>query len=420
MLTILSVLIGNDVRGNAENNELRELAYMVRHIAILGSTGSIGRNALRVIDALGPQYQIVALSAHSNAELLAAQARRYKPEFVAVTNADYAEQLAELVSDLDVEILAGPDALIEIAQLQEVDIVLTAVVGAAGLPAVLAAARCGKQLAIANKEPFVIAGELLRKEAKENGGTILPVDSEHSAIFQAMQSGRREEVNKIILTASGGPFRRASAEDIRNVTLEQALSHPVWDMGPKITVDSATMMNKAFEIIEARWLFDMPVEKIQVLIHPESIVHSLVEFVDGSVIAQLGTPDMCLPIQYALTYPARVAGIAKHLRLEEIRKLTFERPDLETFRALSLGYEVARTGGTAAAVFNAANEAAVQEFLAGRIKFVNIVELVEHCLSKHDVKTNVSLEELLEADAWARREARAGVKCKVKNAKGNS
>ncbi len=420
MLTILSVLIGNDVRGNAKNNELRELEYMVRHIAILGSTGSIGRNALRVIDALGPQYAIVALSAHSNTELLAAQARRYKPEFVAITNADYAEQLAELVSDLDVEILAGPDALIEIAQLQEVDIVLAAVVGAAGLPAVLAAARCGKQLAIANKEPFVIAGELLGKEAKRNGGTILPVDSEHSAIFQAMQSGRREEVNKIILTASGGPFRQASAEDIRNVTLEQALAHPVWDMGPKITVDSATMMNKAFEIIEARWLFDMPVEKIQVLIHPESIVHSLVEFVDGSVIAQLGTPDMCLPIQYALTYPARVAGIAKHLRLEEIRKLTFERPDLETFRALSLGYEVARTGGTAAAVFNAANEAAVQEFLAGRIKFVNIVKLVEHCLSKHDVKTNVSLEELLEADAWARREARAGIKCKAKNAKRNS
>jgi len=331
------VLARDDVKGSAKNNELQELEYMVRHIAILGSTGSIGRNALRVIDALGPQYAIVALSAHSNVELLAAQARRYKPAFVAITNADYAEQLAELVSDLDVEILAGPDGLIEIAQLQEVDIVLAAVVGAAGLPAVLAAARCGKQLAIANKEPFVIAGELLGKEAKENGGTILPVDSEHSAIFQAMQSGRREEVNKIILTASGGPFRQASAEDIRNVTLEQALAHPVWDMGPKITVDSATMMNKAFEIIEARWLFDMPVEKIQVLIHPESIVHSLVEFVDGSVIAQLGTPDMCLPIQYALTYPARVAGIAKHLRLEEIRKLTFERPDWETFRALSLG-----------------------------------------------------------------------------------
>jgi 1-deoxy-D-xylulose-5-phosphate reductoisomerase len=380
------------------------LVFMVKQIAILGSTGSIGKNALRVIDALGPQYKVAALSAHSNIQLLAEQARRYKPGFVAVTNVDYAEQLGELLSDLDVEILAGPDSLIEIAQFEGVDIILTAVVGAAGLPAVLAAGRKGKRLAIANKEPLVIAGELLRKVTNQNGGIILPVDSEHSAIFQAMQSGSREEVNKIILTASGGPFRKATAEDIQNVTLEQTLSHPVWDMGPKITVDSATMMNKAFEIIEARWLFDMPVNKIEVLIHPESIVHSLVEFVDGSVIAQLGEPDMCLPIQYALTYPARVAGIARELRLEEVGKLTFERPNLETFRALSLAYEVARTGGTAAVVLNAANEAAVDEFLAGRIKFVNIVELIEHCLNKHSVKTTVSLEELLEADAWARRE----------------
>jgi 1-deoxy-D-xylulose-5-phosphate reductoisomerase len=377
---------------------------VVKQIAILGSTGSIGKNALRVIDALGPQYQIVALSAHSNVQLLTEQARRYKPGFVAITNTDYAEQLGELLGDLDVEILAGPDSLVEIAELEEADIILTAVVGAAGLPAVLAAGRKGKRLAIANKEPLVIAGELLRRETEKNGATILPVDSEHSAVFQAMQSGSREQVKKIILTGSGGPFREVAAEDIRNVTLEQALSHPVWDMGPKITVDSATMMNKAFEIIEARWLFDMPVERIEILIHPESIVHSLVEFVDGSIIAQLGEPDMCLPIQYALTYPERVAGIARDLRLEEIGKLTFERPNLETFRALSLGYEVARTGGTAAVVFNAANEAAVEEFLAGRIKFVNIVELIEHCLNKHNVKTTVSLEELLEADAWARRE----------------
>jgi 1-deoxy-D-xylulose-5-phosphate reductoisomerase len=377
---------------------------VVKQIAILGSTGSIGKNALRVIDALGPHYQIVALSAHSNVQLLAEQARRHKPGFVAVTNTDYAKQLGELLGDLDVEILAGPNSLIEIAELEEVDIVLAAVVGAAGLPAVLAAARKGKRLAIANKEPLVIAGELLRIETEKNGAIVLPVDSEHSAVFQAMRSGTHEQVNRIILTGSGGPFREATAEDIRNVTLEQALSHPVWDMGPKITVDSATMMNKAFEIIEARWLFDMPVEKIEVLIHPESIVHSLVEFVDGSMIAQLGEPDMCLPIQYALTYPERVAGIARELRLEETGKLTFERPNMETFRALSLGYEVARTGGTAAVVFNAANEAAVEEFLAGRVKFVNIVELIEHCLNKHNVKITVSLEELLEADAWARRE----------------
>ncbi len=381
---------------------------MAKRIAILGSTGSIGKNALRVIEALGEGYEVVGLSAHSSYELLAEQARRYKPRVIAITNADYFEQLSDLIGNLDVKVLAGPEGLIEIAELADVDIVLTAIVGAAGLPAVLAAAQKGKTLAIANKEPLVIAGELLTRAAKENGCTILPVDSEHSAIFQAMQAGSREEVSKIILTSSGGPFRKMSPEDIENVTLEEALSHPVWDMGPKITVDSATMMNKALEVIEAHWLFGIAVEKIEVLIHPESIVHSLVEFVDGSVMAQLGRPDMCLPIQYALTYPARVAGIAKHLQFEKIGKLTFERPNLETFRALSLGFDVARTGGTAAVVFNAANEAAVQEFLAGRIKFVSIVELIEHCLNKHSVKTNVSLEELLKADVWARREV---IKC---------
>ena len=390
---------------------------MVKKIAILGSTGSIGRNALRVIDALGPRYQVSALSAHSNVRLLAEQAMQYKPKVIAVTNPDYDKELRELIGDSDIEIIPGPDGLIEIAQLEEVDIVLTAIVGSAGLPAVLAAARSGKQLAIANKEPLVIAGELLMKEAKDNGSTVLPVDSEHSAIFQAMQSGKREEVNKIILTASGGPFRQASVEDIKNVSLEQALSHPVWDMGPKITIDSATMMNKAFEVIEARWLFDMPAEKIDVLIHPESIVHSLVEFVDGSVIAQLGEPDMCLPIQYALTYPARVAGITKPLWLDRIGNLTFETPNLEVFRALALGFEVARIGGTAAVVFNAANEAAVEEFLAGRINFVTIIELIENCLDKHNVKKCVTLEELLEADSWARREVARSLKHRTESAK---
>lgn len=378
--------------------------FVVKQIAILGSTGSIGKNALEVIDALGPGYQVVGLSAHTSVQLLADQARRYRPRFIAVTDADYAQQLGELVAGLDVEILVGPQGLVEIAELDQVDVVLAAVVGAAGLPALLAAARKGKRLAIANKEPLVIAGELLTEETEKHGGIILPVDSEHSAVFQAMQSGTREEVKRIILTASGGPFRQATAEELQDVTLEQALSHPVWNMGPKITVDSATMMNKAFEIIEARWLFDMPVDKVEVLIHPESIIHSLVEFVDGSTIAQLGEPDMCLPIQYALTYPARVAGITKELRLEEIGTLTFAKPDFRTFRALSLAYQVARAGGTAPVVFNAANEAAVDEFLAGRIKFVSIVEFIEHCLDKHSIKTKVSLEELLEADAWARRE----------------
>jgi 1-deoxy-D-xylulose-5-phosphate reductoisomerase len=377
---------------------------VTKKIAILGSTGSIGKNALRVVDSLGPEYKIASLSAHSSVELLAEQARLYKPEFVAITNPDYTGQLSELLGDLDIEILSGPDGLIKIVEFPQVDIVLTAVVGAAGLHAVLAAGRKGKRLAIANKEPLVIAGELLRKETTNSGGVILPVDSEHSAVFQAMQSGSKEQVNKIILTASGGPFRQADPDDLRDVTLEQALAHPVWDMGPKITIDSATMMNKAFEIIEARWLFDMPVEKIEVLIHPESIIHSIVEFVDGSMIAQLGQPDMCLPIQYALTYPQRVTGIAKALRLEDIGTLNFEKPNLKTFRALTLGYEVARTGGTAPVVFNAANEAAVEEFLAGRIKFVNIVEIIENCLNRHNVKTATCIEDVLEADAWARRE----------------
>jgi 1-deoxy-D-xylulose-5-phosphate reductoisomerase len=375
-----------------------------KRIAILGSTGSIGRNALRVIDALGAGYEVVALSGHSNVELLARQARKYRPKYVAVTNGDYVGGLGELVGDLGIEILAGPDALTEIAELDEVEVVLSAIVGAAGLPALLAAAEKGKTLAIANKEPLIIAGELLTGTAKENGGLILPVDSEHSAIFQAMQAGSHEEVRKVILTASGGPFRTATIEEIQDVTLEQALSHPTWDMGPKVTIDSATMANKAFEVIETRWLFDMPMEKIDVLVHPESIVHSLVEFVDGSLIAQLGLPDMCLPIQYALTYPERVEGIAKCLRLEEIGKLTFEKPDLEKFGALALGFEVGRVGGSAPVVFNAANEVAVEEFLAGRIKFVTIVELIEHCVNKHDVKRRVSLEEIYEADAWARRE----------------
>ena len=372
----------------------------------MGSTGSIGRNALRVIEALGPEYQVIGLSAHNSVELLARQTRQYKPRFVAVTNEDSVAKFRSLVAGLDVGILTGPDSLTELAQAEGVDTVLTAVVGAAGLPSALAAAQCGKRLAIANKEPLAMAGELLTQVAKEHGSVLLPVDSEHSAVFQALQSGSAREVQRILLTGSGGPFRGASLDDLQEVTVEQALNHPVWNMGPKITIDSATMMNKALEIIEARWLFDVPIDRIEVLIHPESIVHSLVEFVDGSVVAQLGEPDMCLPIQYALTYPQRVPGIAKRLHLEEIGELHFERPDPRTFRALSLAYEVGRTGGTAAAVFNAANEAAVEEFLAGEIKFLQIMELVEYCLSKHNVKRTACLEELLEADAWARREAR--------------
>ncbi len=390
---------------------------MSQGIAILGSTGSIGRNTLRVIDALGPEYRVVGLSAHSNVELLAQQARRYRPRFAAVTDGGSSAKFRAMMNGLDLEIFSGQDSLMRLVQHDEVDTVLTAVVGAAGLPSALAAAKAGKRLAIANKEPLVMAGELLTRTARDNGSVLLPVDSEHSAVFQALQSGSAPEVRRILLTSSGGPFRGATLDELQDVTREQALAHPVWNMGPKITIDSATMMNKALEVIEARWLFDVPVDRIEVLIHPESIVHSLVEFVDGSVIAQLGEPDMCLPIQYALTYPRRVAGISKRLWLEKIGLLHFERPNPETFRALSLAYEVARAGGTAAAVFNAANEAAVEEFLAGRIAFLQIMEVVESCLNQHDVRHTMCLEELLEADAWARREVKARLRQTVRRAK---
>ncbi len=375
---------------------------MMKRIAILGSTGSIGKNALRVIDALGPNYQVEALSAHTNARLLAEQARAYGPKIVALTDTNQAEQLKDQLDGLDIEILIGPDSLTDIVQRDTIDTVLTAIVGAAGLPSVLAAARQGKQLAIANKEPLVMAGELLTDTARIYGASILPVDSEHSAIFQALQAGKPEHVQRIILTGSGGPFRTATAKDLQNVTLKQALNHPVWNMGPKITIDSATMMNKALEIIEAHWLFRIPVSQIEVLIHPESIIHSLVEFIDGSVIAQMGHPDMCLPIQYALTYPERLKGIAKHLRLEELGQLTFESPNLNNFRALYLAYEVVKTGGTTPAVFNGANEAAVTAFMNGLIGFTQIIELVEDCLNAHDNKQVSSLEELMLADHWAR------------------
>ncbi|MFC1675676.1 1-deoxy-D-xylulose-5-phosphate reductoisomerase [Planctomycetota bacterium] len=382
---------------------------MPKRIAILGSTGSVGKQALQVIDALGPEYQVVALTANSNTDLLARQAKKYKPKVVGLTDDSVLSKLTDTLGNLQVEVLTGPDSLVQIAQLDDADLILTAVVGAAGLPAVLAAAEKAKTIAIANKEPLAIAGELLMDAARRNNAEILPVDSEHSAIFQALQAGRKQDVRKIILTSSGGPFRKVSAEDIENVTIEQALAHPVWSMGPKITIDSATMMNKAIEVIEAHWLFDIGVDDIEVLIHPESIVHSLVEFVDGSVIAQLGTPDMSMPIQYALTYPARAVGIAKHLKLDELGKLTFAKPNLQVFKALTLGFEVARAGGTAPVVFNAANEVAVEHFLAGRIKFAAIVELIEACLDKHDIKAITSLEELLEADTWAREQVQKSI-----------
>jgi 1-deoxy-D-xylulose-5-phosphate reductoisomerase len=361
-------------------------------------------NAMEDRQATPDRFEVVALSGHSNIKLLAEQVRLYKPKYVAVSDPDCVEEFRGMIKGQDIKVLTGAEGLTEIAEFDEVDTVLAAVVGVAGLHAVLAGVRKGKRIAIANKEPLVIAGQLITSEAKKCGAELLPVDSEHSAIFQALSAGRHEEVAKIVLTTSGGPFRKANPAGIPDASIEQVLAHPVWRMGPKITVDSATMMNKALEIIEARWLFDVPAEKIEVLVHPESIVHSMVEFVDGSVIAQMGWPDMSLPIQYALTYPLRLAGAAKKLEFGRLKTLTFERPNPEVFPAIAMGFEVAKKGGTAAAVFNAANEAAVEQFLAGKIKFGNIVELVRHCLDNCDVKSNASLEELLEADAWAKKE----------------
>lgn len=377
---------------------------MSRKVVILGSTGSIGCNTLQVIEALHPAYEVIALSANSSTDLLALQAEKFNPSCVAITDETYYADLRDRLGDFTGRILCGAESLVDLASLDEADIVVCAVVGAAGLPAALAAAEAGKSLAIANKESLVIAGELLTNAARKSRATLLPIDSEHSAVFQAMQAGQRDEVRKIILTASGGPFRNASLEQMNQATIQQALAHPTWEMGPKITIDSATMMNKALEVIEAVWLFDMPVEKIDVLIHPESVVHSMVEFIDGSVIAQLGTPDMRVPIQYALTWPKRLKGIADGLQLHQLGQLHFEPPDLERFKALALGFEAAKTAGSAPVVLNAANEAAVAAFLAGQIRFGRIVELIDRCLQSHSVQSHLTLEALLEIDAWARRQ----------------
>ena len=373
-----------------------------KRIAILGSTGSIGCSTLDVIEHLGPPYQAVALSAHRQVDKLIEQVRRYRPAAVAVTDESSAGKIGPLIKELGSEVLAGPEAMVRLVQRSDVDIVVAAVVGAAGLPAAMATVSAGKTLALANKESLVCAGSLLIPLARKKGVAILPVDSEHSAVFQAMQCGRGHEVRRVILTASGGPFRTATLEQIRNASLADALNHPTWKMGGKITIDSATMFNKGLELIEACWLFDLPPEKVEIVIHPESLVHSMVEFVDGSVIAQLSPPDMKTPIQYALTYPDRSAGCSPKLDLTKAFNLRFEPPDLERFPAIRLAYDVARKGGTAGAVLNAANEAAVAAFTSGKIGFGRISHLVELTIERHDVQQNPSLDDLLAADRWAR------------------
>jgi 1-deoxy-D-xylulose-5-phosphate reductoisomerase len=372
-----------------------------KKIAVLGSTGSIGRNALEVIAASGGSLEAVALAAHRNTRLLEEQAAQFSPRWVIVTDPEAAAE--HRWSDLGpAELLVGPDELQRVVADPEVDIVLSAIVGSAGLQSTWAALEAGKTVALANKETLVMAGPLVMELARRRQARILPVDSEHSAVFQAMEAGRPGQVRRIILTASGGPFRKHSLEELAEVTVADALAHPNWRMGPKITVDSATMMNKALEIIEARWLFDLAAEQIEVVIHPQSVVHSLVEFVDGSVVAQLSPPDMKLPIQYALTYPERREGIAARMDWQKAWQFDFEPPCRERFPALELGWEAARAGGTTGAVLNAANEAAVAGFLSGELKFNEIVPTCRTVLANHHFEANPSLTRLAELDAWAR------------------
>jgi 1-deoxy-D-xylulose-5-phosphate reductoisomerase len=375
-----------------------------RNVVVLGSTGSIGRSTLEVIAASGGRLKPLALSANSRLGDLVAQARYFKPRWIVGTDSESADQFDWSEIPQHTEVLRGDEGILRVVANQDVDVVVSAIVGSAGLSGTWAALEAGKTVALANKETLVVAGPLAMKLAKDRGAKILPIDSEHSAVFQSLQSGRREDVKRVVLTASGGPFRQHSRAQLEDVTVEDALAHPTWDMGPKITVDSATMMNKALEIIEARWLFDLDPDRIEVVIHPQSIVHSMVEFVDGSVIAQMSPPDMKLPIQYALSYPDRWESPATKLDLSRAFQLDFEPPDESRFPALTLGHEVARQGGTTGAVLNAANEAAVASFLDGQLKFTEIVTTCRSILDNHHFDPNPTLDDLIELDRWARQE----------------
>jgi 1-deoxy-D-xylulose-5-phosphate reductoisomerase len=381
-------------------------------VAVLGSTGSIGRNAVEVIRASHGRLQATMLSAHSKLDLLARQAQALRPRVVVATDPVAAASRAwRQQLPQGTEVLVGPQGLVEAVRRHETHTVLAAIVGSAGMESTLAALEAKKVVALANKETLVMAGPLVRRmldtdpDARRPGAErLLPVDSEHSAVFQSLRCGKRDEVERIVLTASGGPFRTWPREHLAQVTIDEALAHPTWDMGPKITIDSATMMNKALEVIEARWLFDIPAEKIGVVIHPQSVIHSMVEFIDGSIVAQLGPPDMKLPIQHALEYPRRHAGVAERLDWTRLHELTFEPADLDRYPALRLGYECARRGGTTGAVLNAANEAAVQAFLDGELHFTEIVPACKSILGAHTYDTNPTLERLVELDRWARQE----------------
>ncbi len=376
-----------------------------RRVAILGSTGSIGNSALDVVRHLPDRLSAVALSTHNRVDLLIEQVEAFHPKFAAITGATPSEAQRKRIERAGATLLLGHEALCEIAKSAEVDVVLLAIVGSTGVRVAIETVAQGKTLALANKETLVIAGSIIMPLAKQHDAAILPVDSEHSAIFQCLAGAKREDVRRVILTASGGPFRTMPIEQFRNSTAADAMNHPTWNMGAKVTIDSSTMFNKALEIIEAAWLFDLPAEKIEVVIHPQSVIHSMVEYADGSTIAQLSPPDMRLPIQYALTYPHRPAGPAKRIDFSRSLNLTFEPPDLQRFPSLRMGFEVIRRGGTSGAVLNAANEIAVAALQAGQIRVGMIYDVVDRTIERHSVQQNPTLDDLLKADRWARETA---------------
>ena len=370
----------------------------MKKIAILGSTGSIGTQTLEVVRENG-DIEVCGIAAGSNIGLLEEQVRMFRPRLAAVWSEEKAKELKTRISDTDTRVVSGMDGLLEVSTLKETEIIVTAIVGMIGIRPTIEAIKAGKDIALANKETLVTAGHIIMPLAKENHVSILPVDSEHSAIFQSLQGNERKTLHKILLTASGGPFRGKKEEDLLEIRVEDALRHPNWAMGQKITIDSSTMVNKGLEVIEAKWLFGVDVDQVQVVVQPQSIIHSMVEYVDGAVMAQLGTPDMKLPIQYALYYPKRRYLPGDRVDFWSLGKLEFEKPDMDTFYGLKLAYDAGRKGGTLPTVFNAANELAVRQFLNREIKYLEIVEIIEDCMQVHRNIENPSLQEILETEA---------------------
>jgi len=374
----------------------------LKKISILGSTGSIGRQTLDVISGHPEKFSVVGLAAGKNIELLKEQILKFRPQEVSVQDEETASDLVSLIKPSDTQIFHGRQGVEQIAVLSEADLVVSAMVGASGLRPTLAAVRAGKDIALANKESLVIAGEFLTREVQKNGGKLLPIDSEHSALFQALQCGERKHVKRLILTASGGPFLNTPPEQLEDVSVEEALNHPTWKMGKKITIDSATLMNKGFEVIEAKWLFGFDPEKISVWIHPQSIIHSMVEYIDGSVISQMGKPDMRIPIAFAISYPERISMTYTPVIPESFGELSFQDVDYSQFPSLSLAFDALREGGTMPSVMNGANEVAVSAFLSGQIKFTGIINTVNKVMGLHKTQPADTLDAVLESDLWAR------------------